>query len=84
MRRGFGFFTIASVSPSVIAAVKAGLTHSLHRGVDAGQAAEPRLAAIVGKLPDGDEGVRAFLEHRPARYPDRPADLHQRIAEGLA
>jgi enoyl-CoA hydratase/carnithine racemase len=76
--------TIAAVSPSVVAAVKAGLTHSLQHGADAGRAAEPRLAAMVRELPDGDEGVRAFLDRHPPRYPDRPADLHQRIAEVLA
>ena len=75
--------TIASVSPSVVAAVKAGLTHSLRHGSDAGRAAEPRLAALVRELPDGDEGVRAFLERRPPRYPDRPADLNRRITEVL-
>jgi enoyl-CoA hydratase/carnithine racemase len=75
---------IASVSPSVVAAVKAGLTHSLRYGPDAGRAAEPRLAAAVRELPDGDEGVRAFLERRPPRYPDVPVDLHARIAHGPA
>jgi enoyl-CoA hydratase/carnithine racemase len=72
------------VSPSVVAAVKAGLTHSLRLGADAGRAAEPRLAAIVRELPDGDEGVHAFLDRRPPRYAHRPASLHQRIAEALA
>jgi enoyl-CoA hydratase/carnithine racemase len=76
--------TIAAVSPSVVAAVKAGLTHSLRHGSDAGRAAEPRLAALVRELPDGAEGVRAFLERRPPRYPDRPDDLAMRIAEALA
>ena len=75
--------TIASVSPSVVAAVKAGLNHSLRHGPDAGRAAEPRLAALVRELPDGDEGVRAFLERRPPRYPDRPTDLNRRITEVL-
>ena len=60
-----------------------GLTHSLRHGPDAGRAAEPRLAALVRELPDGDEGVRAFLERRPPRYPDRPADLNRRITEVL-
>ena len=76
--------TIAAVSPSVVAAVKAGLTHSMRLGADAGRAAEPRLAAIVRELPDGDEGVRAFLDRRPPRYAHLPAGLHQRIAEALA
>ena len=74
---------IASVSPSVVAAVKAGLNHSLRHGPDAGRAAEPRLAALVRELPDGDEGVRAFLERRPPRYPDRTTDLNRRITEVL-
>jgi enoyl-CoA hydratase/carnithine racemase len=74
---------IASVSPSVVAAVKAGLTHSLRHGCDAGRAAEARLAAVVRELPDGEEGVRAFLERRPPRYADSPADLHGRVAEAL-
>lgn len=73
--------TIAAVSPSVVAAVKAGLNHSLRRGTDAGRAVEPRLAAVVRELPDGDEGVRAFLERRRPRYADVPANLHRRIAE---
>jgi len=75
--------TIASVSPSVVAAVKAGLNHSLRHGPDAGRAAEPRLAALVRELPDGDEGVRAFLERRPPRYPDRPSDLNRRVVDAL-
>ena len=72
---------IAAVSPSVVAAVKAGLNHSLRHGPGAGRAAEPRLAAVVRELPDAEEGVRAFLERRPPRFADRPADLHRRIAD---
>ncbi|MEU1301271.1 enoyl-CoA hydratase/isomerase family protein [Streptomyces shenzhenensis] len=75
---------IVSVSPSVVATVKAGLSHTLHHGSDAGRAAEPQLAALLRTLPDGDEGVRAFLERRPAAYPDRPKDLHPRIEKVLA
>ncbi len=71
---------IAAVSPAVVAAVKAGLSHTLHRGATAGRAAEADLAALVRRLPDGGEGVRAFLERRPPAYPDRPADLPERIA----
>ena len=74
---------IASVSPSVVAAVKVGLTHSLRHGPEAGRAAEPRLAAVVRELPDGAEGVRAFFDRRPPRYPDRPADLRERLTEGV-
>src|SRR4029079_19464054 len=73
--------TIASVSPSVVAPVKAGVTHSLRHGPDAGRAAEPRLAALVRELPDGDEGVRAFLERRPPRYPARHFGAHRLVAE---
>lgn len=75
---------IAKVSPAVVAAVKAGLTHTLRNGTDAGRAAEPLLAALVRELPDGDEGVNSFLERRPAGYPDHPEDHHDRIAEVLA
>jgi enoyl-CoA hydratase/carnithine racemase len=75
---------IASVSPAVVAAVKAGLLHSLRHGSDAGRAAEPHLAALVRPLPDGDEGVSSFLERRPPAYADHPSDLHDRITEVLA
>lgn len=75
---------IAKVSPAVVAAVKAGLRTTLAHGPDAGQAAEPLLAALVRELPDGDEGVRSFLERRPPEYPDPPSDLRERIAEVLA
>jgi enoyl-CoA hydratase/carnithine racemase len=76
--------SIASVSPAVVAAVKAGLSYSLRHGTDAGRAAEPHLAALVRELPDGGEGVNSFLERRPPAYPDHPKDLHERIAEVLA
>ncbi|WP_255950270.1 enoyl-CoA hydratase/isomerase family protein [Streptomyces odontomachi] len=75
---------IAEVSPAVLAAVKSGLRHTLAHGLDAGRAAEPLLAALVQRLPDGAEGVRAFLERRPADYPDAPGDLRERIAKVLA
>lgn len=75
---------IAAVSPAVVAAVKAGLRHSLRHGTDAGLAAEPALAALVRELPDGGEGVSAFLERRPPAYPDHPGDHHDRIAEVLS
>ncbi|MEV5540098.1 enoyl-CoA hydratase/isomerase family protein [Saccharopolyspora shandongensis] len=75
---------ITSVSPAVVAAVKACLLHSLRHGSDAGRAAEPQLAALVQSLPDGDEGVSSFLERRPPAYPDHPEELHDRIAEVLA
>jgi enoyl-CoA hydratase/carnithine racemase len=76
--------SIAAVSPAVVAAVKAGLRNTLSRGTDAGRAAEPVLAALVRELPDGAEGVNAFLERRAPAYPDHPADLHGRITEVLA
>ncbi len=76
--------SIGRVSPAVVAAVKAGLNHSLRAGPGAGQAAEPGLAAVVRELPDGDEGVNAFLGRRPAVYPDPPKDLAERIAGALA
>ncbi|WP_406151556.1 enoyl-CoA hydratase/isomerase family protein [Streptomyces sp. NBC_01012] len=75
---------IAAVSPSVVTAVKAGLSHTLHHGSDAGRAVESQLAAVVRSLPDGDEGVRSFLERRPAVYPDRPTRLHTEIEKVLA
>lgn len=70
---------IASASPAVIRAVKTGLRASLRDGIEAGGALEPRLAAVVQELPDGDEGVNSFLEKRPAVYPDPPADLQTRL-----
>lgn len=75
---------ITAVSPSVVAAIKAGLSHTLHHGSDAGRATESQLAALVRPLPDGDEGVRSFLDRRPAHYPDRPRNLHAEIEEVLA
>lgn len=66
---------ISEVSPAVVRAIKTGLRTTLHHGMPAGNAIEPELAAIVRELPDGDEGVRSFLEKRPPRYPDAPADL---------
>ncbi len=76
--------SIAAVSPAVVAAVKAALTHTLRHGVEAGRVAESTLAALVRELPDGNEGVNAFLERRAPSYPDHPRDLHDRIAEVLA
>ncbi|MFE4719230.1 enoyl-CoA hydratase/isomerase family protein [Streptomyces sp. NPDC056728] len=75
---------ITAMSPSVIAAVKAGLSHTLHHGNDAGRALEPQLATLVRSLPDGDEGVRSFLERRPAVYPDRPKNLYSKIEKVTA
>jgi enoyl-CoA hydratase/carnithine racemase len=75
---------IASVSPAVVASVKAGLSHSMRHGTEAGRAAEAALAGVVRELPDGAEGVNAFLQRRPPGYPDAPAELPDRIAEVLA
>ncbi|MDP9365505.1 MAG: enoyl-CoA hydratase/isomerase family protein [Chloroflexota bacterium] len=76
--------SITAVSPAVVAAVKAGLTHTMRHGSDAGREAEPILAALIRELPDGAEGVNSFLERRPPAYPNPPKDLHDRIAEVLA
>lgn len=70
---------IAEVSPSVVRAIKTGLRTTLHHGLQAGNALEPVLARIVRELPDGDEGVRSFLEKRPPSYPDAPADLQDKL-----
>jgi enoyl-CoA hydratase len=70
---------ISEVSPAVVRAIKTGLQATLHNGLEAGAALEPRLAAIVRDLPDGDEGVRSFLEKRPPRYPDAPSDLQDKL-----
>lgn len=70
---------ISEVSPAVVRAIKTGLRVSLSDGLDAGLAAEPMLAATVRELPDGDEGVRSFLEKRPPSYPDAPADLQDKL-----
>lgn len=75
--------SISAVSPAVVSAIKAGLAHTLSKGVDAGRAAEPALAAVVRELPDGAEGVESFLRRRPPAYPDPPGDLHGRIGEAL-
>lgn len=70
---------IAEVSPSVVRAIKTGLRVTLHEGLAAGNTLEPQLAAVVRGLPDGDEGVQSFLEKRPPRYPDAPADLQDKL-----
>ena len=70
---------ISETSPAVVRAIKTGLRATLDHGVPTGSALEPALAAIVRELPDGDEGVRSFLEKRPPRYPDAPADLQDKL-----
>ena len=74
---------IAEMSPAVTAAVKAGLDRTVRRGLDSGREAEFALARLVDELPDGTEGVGAFLERRPATYPDPPTDHHDRIRKAL-
>ncbi|MBH0119259.1 enoyl-CoA hydratase/isomerase family protein [Rhodococcus sp. CX] len=70
---------IAEVSPAVVRAIKTGLRVTMHDGLGAGNALEPLLAAVVRALPDGDEGVQSFLEKRPPRYPNAPADLQDML-----
>lgn len=70
---------ISEASPAVVRAIKAGLAETLRSGFVAGQRLEPLLAGVVRDLPDGDEGVASFLEKRPSRYPDPPADLQARL-----
>ncbi|MBU8819662.1 enoyl-CoA hydratase/isomerase family protein [Mycolicibacterium goodii] len=70
---------ISEVSPAVVRAIKTGLRTTLTHGMAAGNALEPALAAVVRELPDGDEGVRSFLEKRPPQYPDAPLDLQDKL-----
>lgn len=70
---------IGEASPAVVRAIKTGLSYSIEKGAVDGQAIEPRLAAAVRLLPDGDEGVASFLEKRPAIYPDPPAGLQDEL-----
>lgn len=65
---------IAQQSPAVVRAIKRGLNRTLADGMVAGQRYEPELAADVRARGDGDEGVRAFLERRPAEFADLPGD----------
>lgn len=75
---------ICEVSPAVVRAIKTGLRATLQDGLVAGAALEPQLAAIVRQLPDGDEGVRSFLEKRPPNYPEAPNDLQDRLSKAGA
>lgn len=70
---------IAGSSPAVVRAVKTGLRASLAKGINAGAALEPQLAAVIRALPDGDEGVSSFLEKRPPVYPAAPTDLQDQL-----
>lgn len=72
---------IGEASPTVVRAIKTGLSYSMENGAVAGQALEPLLAAAVRQLPDGDEGVASFLEKRPAVYPDPPSSLQASLDE---
>jgi enoyl-CoA hydratase/carnithine racemase len=67
--------TIAGNSPAVVRSVKAGLRRTLTDGLDAGLRYEQEQAAVLRALPDGAEGVQAFLDRRPPVYPPAPADL---------
>ena len=75
---------IATVSPAVVTAIKAGLLHNMRNGPEAGRVAETQLSELVRALPDGDEGVRSFLDRRPATFPDVPEGLHTRVLEMLS
>jgi len=66
---------IAGNSPAVVRSVKAGLRRTLSDGLDAGLRYEQEQAAVLRSLPDGAEGVQAFLGRRPPVYPDAPVDL---------
>lgn len=75
---------IAEASPAVVRAIKAGLRTTMSHGLDAGLGLEPRLAAVIRELPDGNEGVASFLERREPVYPDPPADLQARLDKAVA
>lgn len=75
---------ISQASPAVVRGIKTGLRASLRYGVETGLALESRLAGIIRDLPDGDEGVKSFLNKRPAVYPDHPADLQDRLDAAVA
>jgi enoyl-CoA hydratase/carnithine racemase len=66
---------IAAVSPAVVQAAKVTLERTLHEGIDAGEEFAFANAARVRQLPDGEEGVRAFVEKRAPSYPDAPSAL---------
>lgn len=72
---------IAATSPSVVRAAKTGFAVTLREGMDAGEDLEAKLAAVVWELPDGEEGVRSFLEKRLPVYPSCPVDLQSRFDE---
>ncbi|MDP9435086.1 MAG: enoyl-CoA hydratase/isomerase family protein [Actinomycetota bacterium] len=67
--------TIAANSPAVVRSVKVGLRRTLHDGLDAGLRFEQEQAGALRALPDGAEGVEAFLARRAPVYPDAPVDL---------
>jgi enoyl-CoA hydratase/carnithine racemase len=75
---------IAAASPAVVRAAKTGLRATLSHGLDAGVLLEPALAAVVRGLPDGAEGVAAFLEKRQAAYPDSPLELQASLDAAVA
>ena len=62
---------IARNSPTVVERIKQGVQLSLLRGMEAGARYEWETAArLLKENPDAAEGMRAFLEKRPPRYPD--------------
>jgi len=75
---------VAEGSPSVIRAIKTGLRTTMSHGLDVGLSLESKLASVVRELPDGSEGVAAFLGKRPAVYPDSPTGLQDRLDAALA
>lgn len=54
-----------------VQAVKRAVDHGLAYGVRAGQALEAELIAALFASADGQEGIRAFLESRPAVFQHR-------------
>jgi len=75
---------ISSASPAVVRAAKTGLAATLNAGMVRGQDLEAELAAVVRRLPDGDEGVRSFLDKRPPLYPNAPPELQSQLDDVAA
>lgn len=62
---------IARNSPTVVERIKQGVQLSLLRGMEGGASYEWETGArLLKEHPDAAEGMRAFLEKRPPRYPD--------------
>ena len=76
--------TIASVSPSVVAAVKAGLNHSLRHGSRRGPSGRtPARRASCASCRTATRVCAPSSNAVTRRYPDRPTDLNRRITEVL-